>query len=243
MYVDLHCHYVPGIDDGVRTVGEGLELCRGLRRAGFAHVVATPHIRTAMFDNRPEDVAAAFGAFRDRAEGEPELPALDHAAEHFCDDVFAAAFAEGRFVAYPGGHAMLLELPSETVPVRLRQLVFQMRLRGVTPVLAHPERYTAVWRSSDELEELVEAGVLPLLDVMALSERYGREPRRAAERLLDDGLYFAACSDAHKPSDVEVVLDAMARLRRLVGREEADELLGEHPRRVLAGTFEQWLSG
>lgn len=243
MYIDLHCHYVPGIDDGVRSVDDGLALCRGLRRAGFERVVATPHIRTAMFPNEAEGVRAAFAAFAAHAEAtnDAELPALAHGAEHFCDDVFARAFGDGRVCAYPGGHAILIELPTETMPASLRDLVFAMRLAGVTPVLAHPERYTHVWRSSAELEALVEAGVLPLLDVMSLTERYGREPRRAAERLLDDGLYYAACSDAHKPSDVEPVIDSIARLRRIVGREETDELLGDHPRRVLDGTFGDWL--
>lgn len=242
MYIDLHCHYVPGIDDGVRSVEDGLALCRGLRRAGFGRVVATPHIRTAMFGNTPEDVRTAFDAFSAHpAANDSEMPALGLGAEHFCDDVFIRAFGEGRVCAYPGGHALLVELPSETMPAGLRDLVFEMRLKGVTPVLAHPERYSTTYRSSDAIEALVEAGVLPLLDVMSLSERYGREPRRAAERLLDEGLYYAACSDAHKPGDVEAVIESIARLRRIVGREETDELLGDHPRRVLDGTFGDWL--
>lgn len=241
MYTDLHCHYVPGIDDGVRRADDGIALCRGLKRAGFSRVIATPHIRTAMFENKPEDVRGAFATFAQLAASDSAMPELGVGAEHYCDDVFVRAFGDGRVCPYPGGHALLIELPSETMPAGLRELVFEMRLKGITPVLAHPERYSAVWRSSEPIEELVEAGVLPLLDVMSLAERYGREPRRAAERLLDEDLYYAACSDAHKPSDVDVVIDSIGRLRRIVGQDEAEDLLGDHPRRVLEGTFGDWL--
>jgi protein-tyrosine phosphatase len=110
-----------------------------------------------------------------------------------------------------------------------------MRVRGVRPILAHPERYRAFYDESDALDPLLDAGAIPQLDLMSLVGRYGRQPQRAAERLLSEGLYYLACSDAHRAIDVDLVREAIARLRALVGREEADALRGENPRRILAG--------
>ena len=234
-FVDLHSHYLPGIDDGVDTFEEGLELCRRLRALGFGTVMATPHIRTAMFDNRRPELEAAHEAFCARAAGTDGLPDLGLGAEHFFDDVFWVLFRRAEALPYPGAKAMLVELPRERLPLRLERAFFQMRLEGIRPVLAHPERYRPFFKRSDELDRLIDVGALPLLDLMSLTGKYGRAPRRAAERMLDEGLYYAACSDAHRPADVPVVREALAALRRRIGDSEAEELLAANPRRILAG--------
>lgn len=239
-YIDLHCHYLPAIDDGVRTAADGLALLAGLRRIGYDLVVATPHIRTAMFENRPAGLRAAYDgllASPEFAAAAGQLPQTGLAAEHWCDDVFWDLFTAGESMRYPGGFAALIEFPPELIP-RVEERFFAMQRKGVTPVLAHPERYSPLYQKSDGIERMLDMGVLPLLDLMSLTGKYGSAPKRAAERMLDEGVYFAACSDAHKPQDVDVVADAIARLERLVGKEEAQELLAEGPRSILEGTID-----
>jgi protein-tyrosine phosphatase len=236
-YVDLHCHCLPGIDDGVRTTEEGVALCRGLAALGFSTVVATPHMRTALFENSREDIERAFEQFQVDTRETENLPGLGVASEHYFDDVFWGRFEADRIARYPGGHAVLVELPPTSFPLGLERRLFAMRLRAIRPVLAHPERYAPLFRASDPLDPLLEIGVLPLLDLMSLVDRYGQAPRRAAERMLDEGVYFAACSDAHRPSDLPLVGEAIERLRARVGDDEADALLRDHPRGILEGRF------
>jgi protein-tyrosine phosphatase len=236
-YIDLHCHYLPAVDDGVRTADEGIALLAALHAAGFSRVVATPHIRTAVFDNRAAALRASFDAFVSgplRAATGP-LPETGLSAEHFFDDVFWELFERGETLPYPGGHCALLEFHQDVLP-RVEERFFAMRRRGVTPVIAHPERYAPLYRRTDPIERWLEMGALPLLDLMALVGKYGEAPRRAAERMLHEGVYWAACSDCHRPSDVPVVAAAIARLRVLIGSEEADELLVAGPQSILDGT-------
>ncbi len=87
-YVDLHAHFLPGIDDGCRDLDSGLELARGLCSLGFTTLVATPHIRTSMWDNRRPGIAAATDAFRTALGEGNGAPEITFAAEHFFDDVF-----------------------------------------------------------------------------------------------------------------------------------------------------------
>ena len=237
-YVDLHCHYVPAVDDGVRTFEEGVRLVTGLSSIGYDMVVATPHIRTAMFENRKPGLVAAFEEFERLTSDVPGLPALGLGAEHFFDDVFWQLFVDREALPYPGGKAALVEFPPEAIPMRVEDRFFQMNVRGVRPVLAHPERYAPLWKKTDPLDPLLDIGVLPLLDIMSLTGRYGRKPRRAAERMVEEGAYYAACSDCHRPGDVEVVSEGIERLRRLVGEDEAYELLAINPRNILEGTVE-----
>lgn len=235
-FVDLHCHYLPAIDDGVRTLDEGVALLRGLGDLGFAQVVATPHMRTAMFDNDRSGIEAAFARFVAAVEHEPGLPALGVGSEHFFDDVFWGRFSEREIVPYPGRHAALVEFPSRAFPTTVARRFFEMNVRGVRPVLAHPERYDPLFRRTDPLDPLLDAGALPLLDLMSLAGKYGRKPKKAAERMLEEGVYYAAASDSHRPDHVSFVAEGIARLRALVGDSEAEMLLAEHPRRILDGT-------
>lgn len=238
-FVDLHCHYIPGIDDGVRTQEEGLALCRELRAIGFAKIAATPHIRSAMFDNDAEDLRRRFAQFSEAARGRDDLPELMLGAEHFCDDRFWQLFESGRTLPYAGGKALLIELPPDRLPLGLDQRCFRLRVRGLVPVLAHPERYAPLFGSSEPIERLLELGMVALLDLMSLVEKYGRKPKRTAERMLEENVYFAACSDCHRPADVELVGAAIERLRALVGRDEAEQLLTAHPAAILRGEVER----
>lgn len=132
----------------------------------------------------------------------------------------------------------MLELHPTSFPVNLVHLVFRVRTKGHLVVLAHPERYAPLFAKTDALDPLLDAGVVPLLDLMSLVGRYGRSAQRAAERMLEEGTYVAACTDAHRPEDLAEVEAAIERLRRLVGADELEELLATGPRRILDGTAE-----
>jgi protein-tyrosine phosphatase len=130
---------------------------------------------------------------------------------------------------------VLVEFGQGAFPVRAQHRFFDLRRAGLLPVLAHPERYEPVWKDDACLDPLLDAGAHLLLDVCALVGKYGRAPQRAAEKLLEEDAYEAACSDAHKPRDVDMVAHAIDRLESLVGADEAGRLLGEGPRCILHG--------
>jgi protein-tyrosine phosphatase len=238
-FVDLHCHYIPGVDDGVRTQDEGLELCRALHAIGYGTIAATPHIRSVMFDNEAEDLKRRFERFAEAARGSGAMPELVLGAEHFCDDHFWRLFERGETLPYSGGKALLLELPPDRMPLGLDERCFRLQVRGLRPVLAHPERYAPLWSSSAPLERLLELGMLALLDLMSLVDKYGRKPRRAAERMLEEEIYFAACSDCHRPADVELVAAAIERLQELIGDDAAHRLLQANPAAILSGEVDR----
>ena len=238
-FVDLHCHYVPAVDDGVRTLEEGLALLRELHAIGYATVAATPHIRSGMFDNAPADLRARFASVQMAAAEQPDgLPALALGAEHFCDDHFWELWSARQSIPYSGDKALLLELPPERLPIGLPERCFRMRVQGVLPVIAHPERYAPLFDATDALAPLIEMGIPALLDLMSLEGKYGRKPRRAAERMLEEGAFAAACSDCHRPEDVPIVARAIERLRALVGAEESEHLLGTAPTQILRGELQ-----
>ncbi|HTQ46235.1 MAG TPA: CpsB/CapC family capsule biosynthesis tyrosine phosphatase [Polyangiaceae bacterium] len=236
-FVDLHCHWVASIDDGARSGDESLAMLRGLRQAGFDTVCATPHMRPGMFDNDRPGLERAFAAMHPilsaNTDAAGALPRVHLASEHFFDDVVFGRLVRGEGLPYPGGGAILVELGQGPFPARLQHRFFDLRRAGLVPVLAHPERYDPVWKDDACLDPLLDAGAHLLLDVCALVGKYGRAPQRAAEKLLEEDAYEAACSDAHKPRDVEIVVEAIERLQRLMGADEARRLLSDGPRGIL----------
>jgi len=237
-YVDMHCHWLAGVDDGAQTPAESLELLRGLRGCGFDLVMATPHMRDGLFDNTRAELEKAYAVQQTLFAGEPGLPERGLACEHHFDDIVFSRLLSGEGLLYPGNRAALVELPTERFPVRLQERLFELRCRRIRPVLAHPERYRPVWRDLHVLEPILDGGTVLLLDLGALSGRYGRTVRRSAEELLEAGYYYAACSDAHKVDDLGPIAQGIARLVDLAGADEASFMLSEGPRSILEGRVE-----
>ena len=234
-FVDIHSHWLPGVDDGVPTAQDSVELLRALRRLGFQRVCATPHMRTGLFDNTSRDLIRAFERVQpilDEADGLPEV-ALG--CEHHLDDIVFQRLVDGEGLPYPAGNTALIELPYDHFPAKLLERLHELRMKRIRPVLAHPERYRPVWRDMEILEPLLDGGTVLQLDVGALAGQYGRHTRRSAEQLADAGYYYCASSDAHRVKDLGYVDKGIRRLFDLMGQEEAEFLLAEGPASVLDG--------
>lgn len=246
-YIDLHSHWVAGIDDGAKTTADSIALLRGLFETGFSTVVGTPHMRPGMFDNTAETLRNAFDRTRAALPPGPGLPDLHLASEHFFDHVVFERLVSEAALPYPalvepaatgGRRSALIEFPTNRFPSNITHRIFDMMRKKIRPVIAHPERYEPVWDDPSVLDPLLDAGAVLQLDVAALAGRYGRTPRRAAEALLGEGYYQCASSDAHSLKDIAAVREGIQLLFSRAGREEAEFLLIEGPRQILNGAVE-----
>lgn len=239
-YIDLHCHWVAGIDDGARNVQESLDMLRALRDVGFGHVVATPHMRTGLFDNRRDAIVKAYERCRSQVADQAGVPKLSLASEHHLDDLVFSELMKGTGLPYPPAKAsVLIEFPNDRFPLHADRRMFELRCKRMRPILAHPERYRPVQADHRCLDSMLDGGTLLLLDVAALAGKYGRSAKKAAIAMLKDGYYYAACSDSHHYSDAKIVQKGIVRLEKLMGREETDFLMREGPQHILNGTVEE----
>jgi protein-tyrosine phosphatase len=232
--LDLHCHFLPGIDDGAPTVADGVAMLEGLRALGFSHVVATPHMRPGMFDNEKQGLTAAYDGFLPHLVGR-DVPQLSLSSEHYFDERVYTRLLTGEALPYPGGRAALLEFYEIDFPPVIEERLFDLRRRQILPVIAHPERYRKFWDQPEALERLVDQGVGALLDCMALTGKYGRRPQRAAEDLLERELYQAACTDLHRPADLAQVEKSLKLIEKRYGKDEIRFLFHDGPTALLQG--------
>lgn len=234
-YIDLHCHCVPSIDDGARSLDESDQILTALARLGFTQVVTTPHMRPGLFDNTRDDLVRAFESFGQHIAAHATWPLLDLSCEHYFDDVIFRAIMNDEALPYPGGKAILLEFYSTDFPLTVDHRLADIRRKGLLPVIAHPERYEPIWKDPDVLERLLDIGCVALLDAGALVGRYGKKPQKCARVLLEHGTYGAACSDAHRLHDVEALAKSIDWITNEYGREEVEELFVVGPEAILAG--------
>lgn len=209
--IDLHSHVLPGIDDGATTLDGAREILEAAREDGITSLAATPHVRDD-YPTTPELMEERLAQVRALDSGVDVLPGgeLDLAYLERLDDGVLRRFGLGG-----NGRLLLLEFPYSGWPLQLRDLVFQLGVRGFAVVLAHPERNAEVQEQAERLRTLVDAGVAVQLTAASVDGRLGRRAAAAARTLLDTGLAHLLASDAHAPSV------------RAIGMRDAAEAVGD----------------
>ena len=202
--LDLHVHVLPGIDDGPRNLDDALKLARALVADGIEHVVATPHIYPGVFDNTPHRIAEAFERLQTAVTAEGLALTMTWAAEvRICPEIIdwlehrRLPLLDGSLV---GPSTALIELPDGQIPVGTDRLAGLMLDRGITPLIAHPERNKAVMEQPSRLETLRRMGCRFQLTAGSVIGEFGSKAHATARHLLDAGWADVVASDAHNLS-------------------------------------------
>jgi protein-tyrosine phosphatase len=232
--IDLHCHILPGVDDGATSLADAVAMCRLAAADGCTAMVATPHQRHGSFpDATREALDAALAELTEALGGEP--PELWMGAEVRVDSELLADLETpaGKALALAGSHYLLLEFPRAEVGPAPEEVVHEVLLAGWRPVLAHPE--VIPWLGVPRLGALVEGGALLQVTAAAVTAEFGRFPHQRVWELLEEGLVHFVASDSHSPTWRAPGLTlARAAIERRLGSGVARLLVEENPARVLA---------
>lgn len=228
-FVDLHLHLLFEVDDGARSASDTLQMARALISLGFTEAAPSPHNRSEYPSHSAALVAGRLREVKDLLAKEGlALELHDNAENFFLDDDL---LANGRKLG-TGSH-MLIEAPYTSSLPALREIIFQLQLKGITPLIAHPERCLE-FEKKGRAAEMVGAGAKLQLDIGALIGRYGGTAKKLARQFLEQGLYEVAASDLHSPVNAEGWLgESIEALRKLGGDEGLQQLLSKNPRALL----------
>ncbi|MBQ8114965.1 MAG: capsular biosynthesis protein [Prevotella sp.] len=199
-WTDRHSHILPGVDDGIRTMEDSLSVLKFYEQAGVSTVWLTPHIMEDV-PNEPAELKERFEELKEayrQTEGEKKIN-LHLAAENMIDPLFVKRLEAGNLLTYGDkGDELLVETSYAQAPYRFKLILQDIRKAGLTPVLAHPERYR--YMDYDDYDTLHEQGVRFQLNITSLAGAYGPEPKERAEYLLEEGYYTYQGSDLHSLS-------------------------------------------
>lgn len=201
---DIHCHLVPGIDDGSENPEESVELIGRMKEWGLHRLLFTPHVTRDTFENNPETVGAAYATLKDALEKSGINIDTGTSAEYRMDDLFMEHIEKGILMPYPNDY-LLVENPFVQEAPMLDQLIFDLQLKGYRPIMAHPERFSYYWKHPGRLEKLHAAGALFQVNLLSLAGAYGKEQRKMALQLTEAGLVDFLGSDLHHANHADAI--------------------------------------
>ncbi|MFZ3132084.1 MAG: CpsB/CapC family capsule biosynthesis tyrosine phosphatase [Desulfosporosinus sp.] len=235
--IDSHSHILPGLDDGSKNMAETLGMMRQLYEAGFKTLIATPHVLEGRDFLSPTEILTATEQVC-QAVAEAGIPVeILPGAENYIFPELAKWVRAGKLLTLGNtGKYLLVELPMLEIPHYTEQVFFELQVLGLTPVLAHPERYRALSDQPERILDWARKGILLQLDLRSLSGHYGPQARQLAEIMLNSDLIHVIGSDAHHVSSRELTyLEGLQSIEEIVGAERYRELTRLNPQTVLEG--------
>jgi protein-tyrosine phosphatase len=238
--IDLHNHLLPGVDDGASTWDETLAMCRIAHEDGIRTIVATPHFQ----ENNPAMRAPRDKVIRLVKElqarlAEENLPMEIHPGNEIQAHPRMDKFVEsGQAATYcDAGHYLLLELPNQEISLNaLKEMIFRVTLKGIIPIVAHPERNFMLRKAPDMLPLLVQHGALAQVTAMGLVNHKDRETRELSLRWIRRHAAHFLATDAHSAEQRKPLLrEAFEVLRDEVEEELFEALYRRNPAAVLSG--------
>jgi protein-tyrosine phosphatase len=203
--IDIHSHMIPGIDDGVETVEDAVEMVRKLQQLGYSRAVTTPHVMWDCYKNTPEIILSGLEEVRKASREAGLTLQIDAAAEYFIDEHFIELLTTGQQLLTLPGNRLLVELPYSTPLMNTSETLFSILERGYQPVLAHPERYTYFYSDPSVYKKLADQGCELQVNVLSLTSYYGENVNKMAEWLLKHDLISFLGTDAHKMQHLEMI--------------------------------------
>ena len=206
VWVDMHSHILPGIDDGAADEKDSITLIKNLSDLGYKKLIATPHIMGDFFKNTPEIILGKLSKIKELLEKENIKIEIEAAAEYYLDEWFMKMLTEEKQLLSFGKKYLLFETSYINEPSYLAEAIFKIKTLGYKPVLAHPERYTYLYTHFNRFEELYEKGVLFQININSLSGYYSKPAQKFASQLVKKNMVDFVGTDCHGIRHIDALI-------------------------------------
>lgn len=235
--IDLHCHFLPGIDDGPETMAQSLDLARAAVADGITHAVLTSHVHPERYPNQRHNLALAAVAYAaELKRANIGLHVRIGGEARLCPELIDLIAADQvPFLGQVDGYRiLLLEFPHQMIPLGSMRFVDSLLRQKIRPLIAHPERNKAIMTKIDKVREFTEAGCWLQLTAGSLVGRFGPQAEKAAFDLIDEGWHCLAATDAHNLSNRPPLLsEARDVLQQRYGTAVSRSMVFQKPAQIL----------
>lgn len=232
--IDLHCHLLPGIDDGAADLATSLAMARAAVADGIRVTACTPHIYPGLYENTAAGIRAATRCLAQALrEHDIGLSLVCGADTHLVPDLLSR-LRDGHVPTLNDSRYFLLEPPHHVAPPRFEAAVFELMAAGYLPIITHPERLSWIETHYEVMQRLAARGAWMQVTAGSLAGRFGKRPRYWGERMLSEGMVHLLATDSHgvdkRPPQLAEGRDLAARR---IGAAAAALLVQDRPRAVL----------
>ena len=204
-FVDIHSHLLPGIDDGAKDMDTSIALLLKMASYGIKNFITTPHVLGSVYPNSSEVIKQKLAAVKKELEKrEIKGISIQAAAEYMLDEEFSALLDQKDILVLKDNY-ILVEMSYFSAPINLYELLFKIQLKGYKPILAHPERYNFYHTDFKSYYKLKQAGCLFQLNLLSLTDQYGKGVQKTSEKLLKENLYDFVGTDTHHQNHLELL--------------------------------------
>lgn len=202
--VDIHCHILPGIDDGSKDEEMSLEMLRMYIDLGYTGLIATPHIMKGFYDNTSATIIQSLSQFQALLKNNDfEKIKVGAAAEYMLDEGFDPLTTKKELLTV-SENRVLVEMSYLQKAIYVESQIFELQKQGFKPILAHPERYPYL-TNIEEVQRFKNLGCSLQLNLLALGNHYGSHATKQAHELLINNKYDFFATDAHHPGHLKIL--------------------------------------
>lgn len=202
LMLDLHCHILPGIDDGAKTMEESLEMARMAEEEGITHILATPHHMNRSWMNEKKDVLKLVEQVQAEIDREGISLKLFPGQEiRIYGEILSDFEKDTLLFTDELEQYLLIEFPTASIPNYTERLFYEMQTNGKTPVIVHPERNRAIQEDHKQLKHLVEHGALAQLTAASYTGGFGKHIQKLSKQLVEANMVHFIASDAHNTNN------------------------------------------
>ncbi|MDB5248691.1 MAG: hypothetical protein JWQ40_3085 [Segetibacter sp.] len=197
--IDMHSHLLPGLDDGLQELETTVEFIKDLQKLGYRKLICTPHILSDLYPNSPETILPKLDLVRNALKEANVSVEVQAAAEYMVDHDFATLVKRSKKeeLLTIAGDYILIEMSYISASPNFEQTVFDLRMLGLQPILAHPERYSYYHQQFNQYERFKEIGCKLQVNLLSLSGVYGPHVKKTAEKLFKNQMVDFLGTDLH----------------------------------------------
>jgi tyrosine-protein phosphatase YwqE len=202
--VDMHSHLLPNLDDGLEVMEQTIAFAKELQELGYKKLICTPHILPDVHDNSPETILPRLEEVRKAFKENNVDIAIEAAAEYMVGPEFHDTILRGDKLLTFGNNYILIEMSYAAPSQNIVQVIFDLKIKGYRPILAHPERYNYYLSNYDIYEDFLSRGCLLQINILSLTGFYGKPVQKAAEYLVKNKMVSFIGTDMHHQGHLDM---------------------------------------
>jgi protein-tyrosine phosphatase len=222
LLVDMHSHLLPGLDDGLKKMDETVSYIKQLYELGYRKLICTPHILSDLYPNTKQTILPKLQEVREALAAAQVPMVVEAAAEYMMDHDFfeVVHHAKKEDLLTINNQYILVEMSYLAPSPNVEEIIFTLRMLGLTPILAHPERYSYYHHSFEQYERFKELGCKLQVNILSLSGGYGPHVKKVAEKFFKKKMVDFAGTDMHHDRHLSM-------LQAIAARKDFHDLMGE----------------
>lgn len=195
--IDLHSHILPGVDDGSDDMEMSIKIAKLYIENGINKVISTSHYIEWEVCNSPEELRLGIKSFQEELD-KHQIPLIIYPGnEIYLTPNTVKRIINGEVLTLNDGDYVLIELPMNDMPLYVEDIIYELRLKGMTPIIAHPERNTRIQEDPNILHKFISMGALAQLNLPSIEGMYGKRVKEAGITLLQHNMIHFVGTDTH----------------------------------------------